>query len=380
MKKFKLILKSLISNDACVTGGRKLPWYYAIIMLFISMVVCLVPTFVATANKSGSSFVSTYSYGYDIAMMRFAEDVNDRGIDLSIHNAQDKKYLQINYDGKSGNEAWAAAYPEVNSFGHHYYKHVNSGNNIDLEIYYIDGELTQDYLNEIAQNKTTNEDGTLTLTKKTTSYFIFAKYSLMGVAYKSSKTIAGTLYGDYNYMEEGFGINSLAIVYVDGQAITSETRDNPSSEGAYGVYSRGVWQNWKSFFDTSYMTNKNTAMWQTTLIMFGINLAIVVFMGLMIFLLTRGKTNPFRIYTLWDTQKIVYWAAPAPALLTLIVGFMISSFAQVAFPLLMGMRLMWLSMKTLRPENAEVVSAQKSAPQQQNTKTQAKTVSSKKKK
>lgn len=377
MKNFKLVLKSLINNEACVTGGRKLPWYFAVIMLFVSMIICLVPTFVNTANKNGADFVNTYANGYDVATMRFAEDIQDKGADMSVHLEQGEKILRFSYAGKSGAEAWAMAYPEVNSFGHHCYKHLNAENNVDFEIYYIDGTLTQDYLNEIAQVKNIKEDGSVNIVRRTNNYFIFARNTLMGALYRANNgSVSGTLYGDYKHVEEGFGINSLALVYVNGQILTKETRTNPQFEGAYGAYTRGVWQNWKAFFNTTYLTNKYTAMWQTTLIMFGINLGIVVFMGLMVYLLTRGKMNPFRIYTIWDTQKIVYWAAPAPAVLSLAFGFMIASFAQIAFPLLIGMRLMWLSMKTLRPENAEVIN-KPSQPQNKNV--QAKTISSKKK-
>ena len=78
-------------------------------------------------------------------------------------------------------------------------------------------------------------------------------------------------------------------------------------------------------------------------------------MGLMVFLLTRGKTNPFRIYTFWDCQKIAYWAVPAPSVISLALGFFMSNFALVSFALVVGLRVMWLSMRTLRPENANDV-------------------------
>ena len=71
--------------------------------------------------------------------------------------------------------------------------------------------------------------------------------------------------------------------------------------------------------------------------------------GLVVFLLTRGKRNPFRVYTFWETQKIAYWAGVAPALLSLALGFLLTQFSLMLFIFLFGMRLMWLSMKTMRP-------------------------------
>ena len=89
--------------------------------------------------------------------------------------------------------------------------------------------------------------------------------------------------------------------------------------------------------------------------MFGVNVGLTVFMGIMLFILTRGKNNPFRIYSFWETQKIAYWASPSPSVIGMAMGFLLASFAQVTFPLVMGLRVMWLSMRTLRPENANEV-------------------------
>ena len=379
MKNLKLILKSLVNNEACVEGGRKRPWFFAVIMLFVSIIICLVPSFVNLANSKGSSFLGNYANGFEIGARRFAEDQRERGINMVVREADGTKYLQFTFNGKSGQEAFAMAYPEVNSFGHHCYKHFDVDNNVDLEVYYLDGELTQDYLNEfvLINEGKVNDKGEPQYSYRTFNYMIFSKYEVRAGAYNhTTKRSVGNLAGDYKFVEEGFAISSLATIVVDG--VTYDKDLASTNEGAYGAYVRGTWANWKCFFDTTYLTYKYNSMWQRTLIMAGIDLAIVVFMGLMVYLLTRGKANPYRIYTLWDTQKIVYWAAPAPAILSLIIGFMLSMFIDIGFPLLIGMRLMWLSMKTLRPENAQVVEN----PKQNNMSSknaQAKTVASKKK-
>jgi len=69
----------------------------------------------------------------------------------------------------------------------------------------------------------------------------------------------------------------------------------------------------------------------------------------MIFILTRGKRNPFRIYTFWETQKISYWASFTPSLLALIFGFIFTEYAVMIFVMLIGVRIMWMSMKSLKP-------------------------------
>ena len=74
-------------------------------------------------------------------------------------------------------------------------------------------------------------------------------------------------------------------------------------------------------------------------------------MGLMVFLLTRGKKNIFRVYTFGDCQKISAWSMVSPALLGMILGFFIQDYAMMFFIILLGVRVMWLSMKQLRPAN-----------------------------
>jgi hypothetical protein len=71
-------------------------------------------------------------------------------------------------------------------------------------------------------------------------------------------------------------------------------------------------------------------------------------LGLTVFLMTRGKTNPFRIYTFWECQKIAYWAAFSPSVLALI-GFAFPAYAPLVYIFLYGMRVMWMSMRSLRP-------------------------------
>ena len=87
--------------------------------------------------------------------------------------------------------------------------------------------------------------------------------------------------------------------------------------------------------------------------MLGVNAGISIFMGFMLWVLTRGKNN-LRWFGIWETQKIVGWTTVTPAILTTGLGFLISSFSQVMFPLLLGVRIMWLSMKLLRPENKDI--------------------------
>ena len=72
-------------------------------------------------------------------------------------------------------------------------------------------------------------------------------------------------------------------------------------------------------------------------------------MGLMLWLLTRGKNNPNRNLTIWVGVKISWWIDFTPGLLAMILGFVWSAAAGLAYIVLMGLRTMWLSMRSLNP-------------------------------
>ena len=344
MKNFKLILRSLISNDAAIEGGRKKPWYFAIIMVFISLIICLVPSLVSSLNKNGSDFITgSYTYGYELGLRRFVEDITENDFDMTINESESGRFLDVTQD------AWDNKFTSTNTYGLHRFYHMNADEKIDFEVYFVDGTISSEFQDHVTNTK--NEDETVS--KKANSYIIFGKYSwITGLFSLNSTTAKTTYYGDYKSMEVGFNFKKLGEVKLDDQTILTPTTVDKTNAKQYETYIDGVFNNYKEFLNVGYQHNKITSLWQTLLIMFGINVGLTLFMGLMVFLLTRGKNNPFRIYTFWESQKIVYWCSVAPAVLSIAVGFMMSTFAQVAFPMLLGLRIMWLSMRSLRPENA----------------------------
>lgn len=332
MKNFKLILRSLISNHACVEGGRKKPWYFAIIMVFLSMILALIPIFVQTITRQGDSLVSTNSYELDISAERFLESARDNGITMVIENKQ----LVVD------EEKWNATYTDTDASGNngyiHYHTDAVSGVSFpDLAVYYIPSvKLTDEVSAKIAtfpDPTNLDENGNPKRVNRTYSFILFTEKSVSVYVYASGKTTGqsiGTIYGDYENLPNGWSINW----------ILGETHEV-------------TWDNFKYFLRKAYDNNRLKLTWQTTLMMFGINAGITIFMGFMLWVLTRGKNN-LNWFGIWETQKIVYWTSITPAILTTGLGFLIASFSQVMFPLLLGVRIMWLSMKLLRPENKDI--------------------------
>lgn len=342
MKNLKLVLKSLINNDACVEGGRHRPWWIGVIIFFFSMIVAIIPVFVQTWTKAGSSFANTATYNVDTGLQCFAEEANFSGITMIVkNNATIGNYIDLDQDD------WNNTFTYTNNSGYHAYQYINSTGVSEFDVFYV-ADLASKDLEAIMKDKPVVEEGKeTTYTNRTTSFIAFGKkeYALYAYNGNSSSAVAST-FGDYKEEKLDSDILSVVNVTING----TEYNYTTITKELYSQYRTGVWNNWKAFFDRGYLYNKGQLTWKTTLLMFGINAGITVFMGLMIWILTRGKNNPFRIYTFLECQLIGFWATLSPSILALALGFLISSFSQIMFPLLLGVRVMWLSMKSLRPE------------------------------
>ena len=133
----------------------------------------------------------------------------------------------------------------------------------------------------------------------------------------------------------------LTVKDKDGAEVAPSIIDNE--------YVNGVYKNYKKFLDKSYETLKIRNTWASSGIYLGIFFGLNVIMGFLMWLLTRGKNNPNNYYTPWLTEKVQARLALAPALITLIVGFFLTSQTMLIYIITIGMRVMWTSMKELRP-------------------------------
>lgn len=354
MKNLKLILKSLINNDACIEGGRKRPWWIAIIIFFISMILSVVPVFVQTITKKGASFVDT-TYGYEVGARAFIEDINEKGLILEVKEQGGSMYLSLDQ------EKWDSTYTWVSDRGYHGYQHKNVDGKTDFEVFFIEGKLETKHIDEITKDIQYEEGGSWY--QRSTTFLLLGSEDVVSYVYKlDNVNPVSKFVGDYKKLFDGYQLNHMNQVVIDG---VTYNRFNITPD-LFAQYQTATWNNWLYFFNRAYMYQRGQATWQTTLLMFGINAGITLFMGLMIFILTRGKYNPFKVYTIFDCMFIAFWATLAPAILTSGLGFLIKSFSQIIFPLLLGVRVMWLSMKSLRPDY--------SSQPQQSSKKEVKTV------
>lgn len=337
----KLFFKSWINNGACVEGGRHKPWYAAALILFFSLIIALVPTFVKSITTQGDSAVAGNNYGIDVSSQRFVEAINDNNISMEIKARDDGSHF-LDVNAADWNSKFTTKDEINNKYNVYQHKH---GDAVDMEVFYFN-EVTEDILKEINYKTITKEDGSKEQQGRTASYYIFTKnlYYVYVVNPQTLKAVT-SIPGDYVSFEIGYRFNSI-----NGTKTTAQSLDKVLTPD-YNKYCDETWSNWRNVYVLGYNNTRLTVTWQSSLITTGINVGLILFFGLMIFIITRGKNNPFRVYTWWDSQKIVWWLALLPAMIGCGLGFLFANFAQVIFPLMLGVRVMWMSMRTLRPDN-----------------------------
>ncbi len=362
-------LKSLISNDTCVEA-RKKPWYAAVIIALFSILIAMIVVVYSAFTTTGATFLNTPLYNLDNSLVDFDQTLVTKNLSLTVSD----KLMSIT----GGSASWEAAFPTTttlkqsnpnNAYVHEFTQTViidprttssaatSSSSSVsssvptepyktdkvvvDLAVYWAGSTAIDDYYSTFVWKRAGDFP---TSTSKTNIIVLnetgFAAYKLPTSNTVQASKIQGKWDSSWvNDPTRVFDLKSLATTSSHGVAYTGSTAADLSNNTIAA---------WKEIFADGYETTKVKSAWISTGIYFGVYAGLTLILGLTVFLMTRGKTNPFRIYTFWECQKIAYWAGLSPALLGLF-GFLAPSYAPLIFIFLYGMRVMWMSMKSLRP-------------------------------
>lgn len=340
--------KTLYSNQACIDCGTQKKWYFAIIAFIFSLLVAMVPLTVNASKQSGSSYVSGTTYGFKEA---FIETV----LDESSYVTVDGSLKNINFvDNQATFDGTSAVTTNSKFYFLGYHTSLNNNKTSlvptrDLEIYYVKDsyDFTEvDIINTINKNmfplnesdQSVNYSGSFEETRNVSfiaiskNYFVFGIYQANG----ASTTAKTTFSGDYKYIDN---TNFVEYMKNETSALTSDSEIETK-----------IFENFKGFLNLSYKNNKIKVTWIQSGLSLGVNAAITLLLGLAVFLMTRGKQNPNRVIKFYQCMYIAFWATISPAILTLIMGFLMSSMGIMLYVIIYGIRIMWLSMRNLRPQ------------------------------
>jgi hypothetical protein len=381
MKHLKLLLRSLIKNDACVEGGRTYPWWVAVIFFFVSTIISLIPTTVSLFTIDAGVTITQATYDSDKGFYEALKTMETDGIDLQFYNEHTQEGFK---DLKNDEGKKVLPYAKLTADWKH--KDVN-GNNVPYVItetvitkyestvtsedgkttftttieetkevpifkLYVFDQLEQEELgkkiNVILQGNNpyvNDEDPSLPKNKNNTSFVIFGKTSFVWMKFNAKKTLTTE-----EELEAGYSpVGQLTATYRDITSVKSllELKQPTLTETVTKT---------ATFLNEGFNEIKlNNAGIQISIYL-AINAGMVLLMGFVLWLMTRGKNNPFRCYKIIETMKISTWTAFTPAVLSMLLGFIIGSTNALAgfmFVLVFGVRSMWLAMKNFKPTKTQ---------------------------
>lgn len=321
--------KGIISNQCCVDGGKEGPWWVAAIFLCLSIILPLIPIMVVQSKTTGSQVLSGFNYSVD------------RGLHNTFKDAHDNSY-KANIEGSLMTFSNA---PETTPVATDCINKGQTYETYNFNLYFTNksGAELQEFVNLLT--KLSYEVGTKTpydpekaeqyaeLGTKfyTPSFLVLTKTTMALAVYKQDSTaLATSSYGGLTWANTP-----------DGDLITYVLKDNKEA----------TFKQFLVVLDQTFLEQKAINFRNNVLIYFGVYAGLILFLGLMVFILTRGKNNMFHFLSFFKCQKITWWAAFTPAVLGMIFAFIFSTnmIGQMSFVIFLALRIMWMSMRQLRP-------------------------------
>jgi hypothetical protein len=367
-KFLKLFGLSLFSNDSCVEG-RDQPWYIAVGIALMSIFCALCPIGSANWGVNGGQIIESPTYNIESGLMDFQETLANNGTSIVIDTVSHTATIS-DPDNKTFSNTKNKAY-------YHLFKRtttylpsttdssssVSYGDPVtkeetycDLAVFNYTAYSGDDFANQIFGSTSLGITGLLQgsdilgNTTYAVNSIVFGKdcfFIAVNPSGTSGSTSTKMKYMNYNGSTAKFDLANFVKENSHGEAYSVSYATKTSA--TLDSYKSSSLSAWKLFLTDAYAYKKTVAGWQSVGVWGGVFAGVIVFMGLMVFIMTRGKENPFRIYSFWQCQKIAYWAALSPAILALILGYIWSSYVSLYFIFLYGLRVMWMSMKSLRP-------------------------------
>lgn len=350
LQKLKFLLKTLFSNDTCVEG-REHKWYGPVIIAILAAVIATIPTMVGYfTTKASDFFTSGYSYDYENSLVAFAKETSDVKMEI--------KDGILTLDETAWKEKCVNPKGEAVSYWGYYYK--------------VPVSITEEKPAEDDSSSNSSQAANIITAKDEWRCGLAVYYSGEENPYKFANDKFSNVLNDPNtklgQSLENYCTNTIVIgkdaIYLAKGVKGSQVTKNVQVKYDYKEFNgkdlhtiltpkenETVINAWCNFLENGYASTRIILGWEYTGIMFAISVGIIFLMGILIFIMTRGKNNPFRIYTFWECQKIGYYASLCPSLLGLLAFIpAFSGMTMFLFPMIYILRITWMSMRSLRPQ------------------------------
>ena len=366
----KDILGGLFSNNRTIQNSARHSWWAAIIIALVAIWLPVLPIMTSYGRTHGSDFIGTYDYGYSDELVKCTKALEYEFEDYKVYNKLGSKVdfqvdnnneLKMFVNGIATDYFIPTEFKNTTPIAQYVSSYTKDNvvcHQVELEVYYTNdidysGKVAP-FVNYLSTRKferdTTNiiTDSESTKEAYSASFLVLTKDSLYAKIYKdNSTTAAGTsLKSNWSHTKAGVNLIKDRLLVVDLTGIPS----NPQERYLDQRYIKRVFGNWEDIFDEGFRSQRDFNVTFFMGLYLGVYAVLVLLMGLLIYFMTRGKHNMFNYLKFLECNKIAWWASLCPALLALIIGFLMPGLASMIFIILFGLRVMWMSMKQFKPQ------------------------------
>lgn len=368
----RTFIASFFNNTAAYNGGRQEKGWVASLLFIFSIIIALIPAMVFIGKTKGSDSLKGSLYHTDVALVKFVEKLEETNVDLKIVDDGNGAKVFSDVGTNFATNTATKTYPLIDGLSNNadipYYSFAQKmkvgekDENGTIVIKEIDFEYLRVYytahIDEMFVRDSTMVRAESYLASKllelkgddakanVTTHIIIGRNALYMRLYNPAKigdaaNPVARFEGRTNSLPLNLNIRDFGKKAVDGTTILSTDLN----------YSQKVVDNFANMQDLAYRDVKVRSFWIQTGIYSVIFVVIGLVMGLIIFISTRGKHNPHRDLKFFEAIKVGAWLLPTPALITLVLGFILpASYFQMIFIMTLGMRSVWLTMRTLSPQ------------------------------
>ena len=321
MKKFiKFLFKGLVNNEEVIYESKKHPWWAAGLVLLVSLIVAVIPSFVTIAQVKGSeALTASQNASLDTSLVLFSQYLDENNI-----------HIEIDEQGSLNVDA-------INQAGLKEYSVVAQGKEL-LVVRVCSNQDAPVYTKMYSEGKTSTDD---TVKETPRSYLIFTESNVYLTTYLDTEETKNTI-------ENGVVTQAASAAYTFvGLNESAKGTDVSSFYASKDINS--CLTHWETFLTDLYKISKIQYLWGYTGVLCAINLGVTLLVSLLTMVLTRLKSATGTKLNYLEALKIISFASLAPALVSILLGLLVPSFAQVGYVLCLGLRSTFLGMKAANP-------------------------------
>ncbi len=365
MKTLKYILRTLFSNKGIIDEGKKQKWWLCIILFIVSIVLSILPTIITSANTQGSSIITAnYAQNIDYSLEKFSIDYlngNEAPLSMKIKDGKlsfdegksfsdlkDKKSLKLLNEQdtfeyieiKKENDNNPAITTMIIGYTSYSDAQKSTYSSSSEKLSYIATNLTPLF----KTNEEANENGYFESCLP--QLLVFFDSELQMMLFENNNKIEYKMENDKVVINGKINNKSYYQGLYNG--ITS-----PASQNFNNFYNEenkpAIIEKWKSMLNQAFEPLKNSTILQATYMYGALNSLIILFLGFLVFLMSRMKSAACEKMNLLEGLKLSTLMALSPALISFILSFVLQgSIVSMIFIMGVSLRAVFLTTKMTR--------------------------------